>query len=168
MMSAAHFVLNMVGRSDRNPPLTSSSAAWCSAMDHRGRRCARSCARCYAAAKMQELFRGRPSVPGAMTPHIYPASRDSPPEGQRSVRGGRTIITINHPVGTDATPFNVLCAYRYQKERLDRRRSVSYARRATIGENAIVAANAVVTKDVATNAIVGGIPATVIKTFDDA
>jgi serine acetyltransferase len=37
----------------------------------------------------------------------------------------------------------------------------------TIGENAIVAAHAVVTKDVATNTIVGGIPATVIKTFDD-
>jgi len=37
----------------------------------------------------------------------------------------------------------------------------------TIGENAIVAANAVVTKDVATDTIVGGIPATVIKTFDD-
>jgi acetyltransferase-like isoleucine patch superfamily enzyme len=37
----------------------------------------------------------------------------------------------------------------------------------TIGENAIVAANAVVTKDVAANTIVGGIPAKLIKTFDE-
>ncbi len=37
----------------------------------------------------------------------------------------------------------------------------------TIGENAIVAANAVVTRDVAANVIVGGIPAKVIKTFDE-
>jgi acetyltransferase-like isoleucine patch superfamily enzyme len=37
----------------------------------------------------------------------------------------------------------------------------------TIGENAIVAANAVVTTDVPANAIVGGIPAKVIKTFDE-
>jgi hypothetical protein len=36
----------------------------------------------------------------------------------------------------------------------------------TIGENAIVAANAVVTKNVAANTIVGGIPAKVIETFD--
>jgi acetyltransferase-like isoleucine patch superfamily enzyme len=35
----------------------------------------------------------------------------------------------------------------------------------TIGENAIVAANAVVMKDVAANAIVGGIPAKVINIF---
>ena len=36
----------------------------------------------------------------------------------------------------------------------------------TIGENAIVAANAVVTKDVAANTIVGRIPAKVIRNFD--
>ncbi|ALU26919.1 sugar O-acetyltransferase [Myroides odoratimimus] len=35
----------------------------------------------------------------------------------------------------------------------------------TIGENAIVAAGAVVSKDVADNTIVGGIPAKIIKTF---
>jgi len=69
------------------------------------------------------------ACPGAMTPRHLSRFRRLPPKVQkRSVRGGRTIITINHPVGTEATPFNVLCAYRYQKERLDRRRSVSYAR----------------------------------------
>ncbi|MCR4858955.1 MAG: hypothetical protein K5890_12295 [Bacteroidales bacterium] len=36
----------------------------------------------------------------------------------------------------------------------------------TIGENAIVAAGAVVTKDVPDNAVVGGVPAKVIKMID--
>ena len=35
-----------------------------------------------------------------------------------------------------------------------------------IGENAVVAANAVVTRDVADNAVVGGVPARVIKHID--
>jgi acetyltransferase-like isoleucine patch superfamily enzyme len=38
----------------------------------------------------------------------------------------------------------------------------------TIGENAVVAANAVVTRDVPDNAVVGGIPAHVIKHIDPA
>lgn len=36
----------------------------------------------------------------------------------------------------------------------------------TIGENAVVAAGAVVTKDVPDNAVVGGCPAKVIKTLE--
>lgn len=38
----------------------------------------------------------------------------------------------------------------------------------TLGDNAIVAAGAVVTKDVAANTIVGGVPAKTIKTLDEA
>ncbi|MNY66591.1 Maltose O-acetyltransferase [compost metagenome] len=37
----------------------------------------------------------------------------------------------------------------------------------TIGENAVVAAGAVVSKDVADNMIVGGVPASVIKSIND-
>ena len=38
----------------------------------------------------------------------------------------------------------------------------------TIGENSIVAAGAVVTKDVPANVIVGGLPARIIKTIEEA
>jgi len=40
---------------------------------------------------------------------------------------------------------------------------ITEAQGVTIGENAVVAANAVVSRDVADNAVVGGIPARVIK-----
>ena len=36
----------------------------------------------------------------------------------------------------------------------------------TIGENSVVAAGAVVTKDVPDNVVVGGVPAKIIKTLD--
>ena len=37
----------------------------------------------------------------------------------------------------------------------------------TIGKNAVVSAGSVVTKDIPPNTVVGGVPAKVIKTFDD-
>ena len=38
----------------------------------------------------------------------------------------------------------------------------------TIGDNAIIAAGAVVTKDIAANTVVGGVPAKFLKFVDDA
>jgi acetyltransferase-like isoleucine patch superfamily enzyme len=46
--------------------------------------------------------------------------------------------------------------------------SVTVVAGVTIGDNAIVAAGAVVTKDVPANTVVGGVPAKVIKTLDEA
>lgn len=57
------------------------------------------------------------------------------------------LITINH----DINPFN---------------RNTTILPGVRIGENSIVGANAVVTKDVPSNTIVGGNPAKVIKTID--
>ena len=37
----------------------------------------------------------------------------------------------------------------------------------TIGDNAVVAAGAVVTKDVPVNVVVGGVPAKIIKTIEE-
>ena len=38
----------------------------------------------------------------------------------------------------------------------------------TIGDNAVIAAGAVVTKDIPANTIAGGVPAKVIKTLEEA
>ena len=74
------------------------------------------------------------------------------------------LVTINHPMepGRRRSTF---CAPILIKRNAWIGVGASVMPGVTIGENAIVAANAVVTSDVAANTIVGGIPAKVIKTF---
>jgi len=74
------------------------------------------------------------------------------------------LITINHPVdpGQRRSTF---CAPILIKRNAWIGVGASVMPGITIGENAIVAANAVVTNDVPANTIVGGIPAKVIRTF---
>lgn len=67
------------------------------------------------------------------------------PEGRHSLMVGHIHIKRNAWIGANATILPGV----------------------TVGENAIVAAGAVVSKDVPDNAIVGGIPARVIKTIDE-
>jgi acetyltransferase-like isoleucine patch superfamily enzyme len=76
------------------------------------------------------------------------------------------LITINHPMqpgrrrSTFCAPIVVKCNAWIGV-------GASVMPGVTIGENAIIAANAVVTKDVPANTTAGGIPAKVIRTFDD-
>jgi len=77
------------------------------------------------------------------------------------------LVTINHPVDP-ALRRSTYCAPIVIKKNAWLGVSVSVMPGVTIGENAIVAANSVVTKDVAANTLVGGIPAKVIKTIDEA
>jgi acetyltransferase-like isoleucine patch superfamily enzyme len=74
------------------------------------------------------------------------------------------LITINHPV-EPSQRRSTFCAPILIKRNAWIGVGASVMPGVTIGENSIVAANAVVTKDVADNTIVGGIPAQVIKTF---
>jgi acetyltransferase-like isoleucine patch superfamily enzyme len=75
------------------------------------------------------------------------------------------LITINHPV-EPSRRRSTFCVPIVIKRNAWIGAGASVMPGVTIGENAIVAANAVVTRDVAANTIVGGIPAKVIKTFD--
>src|SRR3954469_13306929 len=65
------------------------------------------------------------------------------PAGRHSLTVGRIHIKRNAWIGANAT----------------------ITQGVTIGENAVVAAGAVVTKDVPDNTVVGGIPAKILKTF---
>lgn len=76
------------------------------------------------------------------------------------------LITINHPV-MPSERRATYCAPIVIKKNAWIGAAVSVMPGVTIGENSIVAANAVVTKDVPPNIIVGGIPAKVIKTIED-
>jgi acetyltransferase-like isoleucine patch superfamily enzyme len=75
------------------------------------------------------------------------------------------LVTINHPV-EPSQRRSTFCAPIVIKRNAWIGVGASVMPGVTIGENAIVAANAVVTKDVAANSIVGGIPATLIRDFD--
>jgi acetyltransferase-like isoleucine patch superfamily enzyme len=74
------------------------------------------------------------------------------------------LVTINHPV-EPSKRRSTFCAPIRIKRNAWIGVGASVMPGVTIGENAIVAANAVVTSAVAANTIVGGIPAKVIKTF---
>ncbi len=75
------------------------------------------------------------------------------------------LITENHPVDPSTRKSLVLGSIRVKKNAWIGA-GATILPGITIGENAIVAAGAVVTKDVPANAIVGGIPAKFIKTID--
>ena len=75
------------------------------------------------------------------------------------------LITINHPV-QPSQRRSTFCAPIVIKRNAWIGAAASVMPGVTIGENAIVAANAVVTEDVPANTIVGGIPAKMIKTFN--
>ena len=75
------------------------------------------------------------------------------------------LITINH----DINPYNrptTICKPIHIEKRVWIGVAATICPGVRIGENSIVGANAVVTKDVPPNTIVGGIPARVIKTID--
>ncbi len=77
------------------------------------------------------------------------------------------LVTINHPVDPEHRR-STWCAPIVIKKNAWIGAAVSVMPGVTIGENAIVAANSVVTKDVADNTIVAGTPARFIKTIEEA
>lgn len=77
------------------------------------------------------------------------------------------LVTINHPLDP-TTRRSTYCAPIVIKKGAWLGAAVSVMPGVTIGQNAVVAANAVVTSDVPDNAVVGGIPAHVIKHIDPA
>lgn len=74
------------------------------------------------------------------------------------------LITINHPIDP-LLRRSTYCAAIHIGKNVWIGAASSIMPGVSIGENSIVAANAVVTKDVPANTIVGGIPAKVIKTI---
>ena len=81
-----------------------------------------------------------------------------------SIAPGVRIATINHDFNNRHT------IYTYGKVLIKKNAwigmNVTICPGVTIGENAVVAAGAVVTKDVPDNAVVGGVPAKIIKMLD--
>ena len=72
------------------------------------------------------------------------------------------LVTINHPLDP-ATRRSTYCKPIVIRNGAWLGAGVSVMPGVTIGENAVVAANAVVTRDVPDNAVVGGVPARVIR-----
>ena len=77
------------------------------------------------------------------------------------------LVTINHPIDPEHRR-STRCAPIVIKKNAWIGAAVSVMPGVTIGENAIVAANSLVTKDVADNTIVAGTPARFIKTIEEA
>lgn len=75
------------------------------------------------------------------------------------------LITENHPL-SPADRRGMICKAIIIKRNAWIGAGVTILPGVTIGENAVVAAGAVVSKDVAPNTVVGGIPAKFIKTID--
>ena len=83
-----------------------------------------------------------------------------------SVAPGVRIATINHDFNNRHT------IYTYGKVVLKKNvwigMNVTICPGVTIGENSVIAAGAVVTKDIPTNVVAGGVPARIIKPLDPA
>jgi len=77
------------------------------------------------------------------------------------------LITENHPIDP-ITRRGMLCKPILIKRNAWIGAGATILPGVTIGENAVVAAGAVVAKDVAANTIVGGVPAKLIKTIDQS
>src|SRR5436190_21895076 len=77
------------------------------------------------------------------------------------------LVTINHPLDP-ATRRSTYCAPIVIRRGAWLGAGVSVMPGVTIGENAVVAANAVVTGDVPDNVVVGGIPARFIRHIEPA
>ena len=77
------------------------------------------------------------------------------------------LVTINHPI-EPSRRRSTFCAPILIKRNAWIGVGASVMPGVTIGENAVVAANAVVTNDVPDDAVVGGIPARFIKHIDRA
>lgn len=75
------------------------------------------------------------------------------------------LITINHPVDPSQRR-STKCSPIIIRKNVWLGAAVSVMPGVTIGENSVIAANAVVTKDVPPNTIAGGIPAKIIKEID--
>lgn len=76
------------------------------------------------------------------------------------------LITENHPLNP-AERWAMLCQPIYIKRNAWIGAGATILPGVTVGENAVIAAGAVVNKDVAANTVVGGVPAKVIKTINN-